>query len=122
MKLNQINLFIRFLLEICLLTLLFLWGLELSNQWYRYLFATSFVLIIASIWGIFAVKNDPSRSGNTVIETPGYIRLILELVIFAFGIFILYDLEFTSLSIFFLLIVITHYLISYKRIIWLLKN
>lgn len=36
----------------------------------------------ATLWGVFAVPNDPSRSGKTVVRTPGAIRLALELTLF----------------------------------------
>ncbi len=41
------------------------------------------VVVAGGVWGVFAVPNDPSRSGKTVIATPGAVRLILELALFA---------------------------------------
>ena len=35
--------------------------------------------LTAAIWGVFAVPNDPSRSGKTVVVTPGIVRLAIEL-------------------------------------------
>jgi len=70
---NPINLFVRFVLELSALIVVGIWGYRLSDGWTKYLLAIGLPLIMAAIWGIFAVPNDPSRSGNTVIVTPGII-------------------------------------------------
>lgn len=41
------------------------------------------ILFTAGVWGVFAVANDPSRSGKTVAPTPGSVRLVMELGLFA---------------------------------------
>jgi hypothetical protein len=40
------------------------------------------IVAAAALWGVFAVPNDPSRSGKTVVVTPGIARLALELGLF----------------------------------------
>ena len=40
------------------------------------------IVVTAAIWGVFAVPNDPSRSGKTVVVTPGLVRLVIELSLF----------------------------------------
>jgi hypothetical protein len=40
------------------------------------------IVVTAAIWGVFAVPNDPSRSGKTVVVTPGFVRLLVELSLF----------------------------------------
>lgn len=40
------------------------------------------IVVAAALWGVFAVRNDPSRSGKTVVNTPGLARLALELGLF----------------------------------------
>lgn len=37
--------------------------------------------MLAVLWGTFAVKDDPSRSGKAPVPVPGVIRLLLELVV-----------------------------------------
>ncbi len=86
---NPINLALRFLLELAAIASLVI----------------SVPVLFASIWGIFAVKGDPSRSGKTVIQTPGWARLILEILLFTIA----------GLA-------LLHYIISYDRVIWLLKR
>ena len=38
--------------------------------------------LTAAIWGVFAVPDDPSRSGKTVVVTPGVVRLVIEIGLF----------------------------------------
>jgi len=99
-----------------------LWGYEKGEGLFRYVLAFSIPLVLASLWGIFAVSGDPSRSGKTVVQTPGIIRLLLEFMIFSFSVWALYSLNYPRLSILFGITVILHYLFSYHRIIWLLKH
>jgi len=74
------------------------------------------------LWGVFAVPNDPSRSGKTVVATPGLIRLILELVLFGVSAWMLFDLDFQKLGWIFSIAILIHYATSYDRIAWLLKQ
>ena len=119
---QSLNLVLRFLLELIAFASVGYWAYQLSEQWYRYLFAIVCPLVLAVLWGVFAVPNDPSRSGNTVIATPGTIRLFLELFIFGVGVFCLFDMEERGLALIFGVLVIVHYVVSHKRIAWLLKQ
>jgi len=116
------NLILRFLLEIMALMSLGIWGFEQSESWFRLVLAFGLPVILAVIWGIFAVPNDPSRSGSAPIITVGFIRLIIELGIFGFAIWSLHDIGYDNLSLIFGIVVLAHYLISYDRVLWLLKK
>lgn len=119
---HPINLTIRFLLELTAIVSVSVWGWEESDGWLRFVLAIGTPIILALIWGIFAVPNDPSRSGKAPIVTPGVIRLIIELGIFAFATCCLYDMGLNNLSLVFGVIVALHYIVSYDRIIWLLSK
>jgi len=119
---HPINLIFRFLLEIAAFISVGFWGYSHSEGFYALILAIIFPAIIATLWGVFAVPDDPSRSGKTVIKTPGPIRLILELLIFAFATYSLYTSGFSTLAWVFGLLVIVHYAISYDRVRWLLKK
>ena len=41
------------------------------------------IALAVGMWGVFAVPGDPSRSGKTVIATPGAVRPIIEIGLFA---------------------------------------
>jgi len=117
---HPVNLAIRFILELTALGSLGFWGWRQSDGWFRFVLALGIPVILAAIWGIFAVPNDPSRSGAAPIVTPGIVRLAIELAFFTCATWALQDMGFTRLSLSFGIIVALHYIISYDRIIWLI--
>ena len=119
---HPINLIIRFLLEIIALMSVGMWGWKQSDGWLGFVLAIGIPIILAAIWGTFAVPNDPSRSGSAPIVTPGVIRFAIELGFFALATWSLYNMGFNKVSLVFGIIVVLHYLISYDRIIWLLSQ
>ena len=119
---HPINLAIRFLLEMSALVSVGMWGWKHSDGWLRYVLAIGIPIILAAIWGTFAVPNDPSRSGAALIVTPGVIRFAIELGFFAFATWTLYDTGFNKASLAFGIIVVLHYILSYDRIIWLMSQ
>lgn len=119
---HPINLTIRFLLEIIALISIGTWGWNKTDGFYRYILAIGLPVLIAVIWGIFAVPNDPSRSGQTVVVTSGIIRLGIEFSIFAIATLAIFNIGQQKISYAFALIVIIHYVVSYDRVLWLLEN
>jgi len=119
---HPINLIIRFLLEISALVSVGVWGWNVSDGWLRFVLAIGIPIILAIIWGIFAVPNDPSRSGRAPVVTPGVIRFVIELGFFAFAIWSLYDMGLKKLSLALGITVVLHYIVSYDRITWLLSQ
>lgn len=119
---NPINGAVRFLLELGAIIAYAIWGYRQAESSLRILLAIGLPLFFAALWGIFAVKDDPSRSGKTVVQTPGTIRLLLELGLFILAVLMLLDLGYSMLGWIFGGIVLLHYLISYNRIAWLLKQ
>jgi hypothetical protein len=119
---HPINLAIRFLLELSALAAMGVWGWRQSEGWYRFLLALGIPIIVAVVWGTFAVPNDPSRSGSAPIAVPGILRLTIELAYFTFATWALYDLGFTGLSWTLGIIVVLHYITSYDRILWLITQ
>jgi hypothetical protein len=119
---NPFNLALRFLLEVAAIVTMGVWGYHLSEGVFGIIFAILLNLGFAAIWGIFAVPNDPSRSGKTVISTPGIIRLFLELGLFATATWMMFDLGYSKIWWVFGIVVLIHYAISYERVSWLLKQ
>ena len=118
---NYFNLGLRFILEMTALFAVAFWVWKRYEGWLGALLAILLPFIIAIIWGVFAVPNDPSRSGKTIIVTPGWIRLILELIIFSLGVWAFYNLGYFAAAYIFLSLIIAHYLFSVDRVKWLLK-
>ena len=119
---NPINLAVRFLLELAALYAFGYWGWTQHDGGMRFALAIGLPLIAAALWGTFAVPNDPSRSGKAPVPVSGIIRLVLELAFFAIATWLLFDagqlLWAKTLGVSTLI----HYLISYDRITWLLKQ
>jgi hypothetical protein len=119
---NPINLALRFILEIATLIALGYWGWDHGDGILKYILAVGIPLITAILWGTFAVPDDPSRSGKAPVPVPGLIRLLLELAFFAFGVLALIDSGYPLLGTIMGILVISHYVISYDRVWWLLRQ
>lgn len=122
MSSHPLNLALRFILEMAALVIFALRGYHLSDNGTRFLLAIALPLSFALFWGVFAVPNDPSRSGKTVVKTPGLIRLMIELVLFSAAAGMLSGLGKPTLAWIFGIAVLIHYIISYDRLTWLLKQ
>ena len=85
---------VRFFLEIAALVTVGMWGWRQSDNWIKYVMAIGLPFLMAILWGVFAVPNDPSRTGNTIVDTPGVVRLILELAFFAFATWAFYSMDY----------------------------
>ena len=116
------NLALRFLLELVAIFAFGYRGYSLGVDGTRIILAILFPLLFAVLWGVFAVRGDPSRSGKTVVQTPGVIRLILELGLFGAAAWMLLDLDYSLVALIFGLTVAIHYIFSFDRIAWLLKQ
>ena len=119
---DQLNGAFRFLLELAAIFIFGLWGYNHGEGGSRILFAILMPLGFAFLWGIFAVRDDPSRSGKTVINTPGIIRLLIELDLFALSVWMLIDLDRIPAGLTLGGLVLLHYILSHKRIAWLLRQ
>ncbi len=119
---NPLNLILRFLLEVVALIAAAVYGATLAKGWLGILTSCSLLFAVAALWVIFNVPGDQSRSGKAPVVVPGIVRLILELLIFGFGSWCLFTLGYEMMAAVFAGIVFFHYVISYNRILWLLKR
>ena len=119
---HPLNLAVRFVLEIAALVAIGYWGWTQHDGFVRYLLAIGGPLLAAILWATFAVPDDPSRSGKAPIPVPGIIRLALELALFAFAAWALYDAGNSLLALILAAVVVVHYALSYDRIAWLLRQ
>ena len=121
MSKHPLNLFMRLFLEVAALVITGIWGYHLAAGATGILIAIILPVLFATIWGIFAVKGDSSRSGKTVISTPGIIRLLIEFGLFGFAAWAWFDLGFGWLAWTFTGLLLVHYITSYDRILWLVR-
>lgn len=88
----------------------------------KWVAALGLPLLAAVLWGVFATPGDPSRSGQTVVVTPGALRLGLEIVLFALAVGALGHTGARGAAVVLALLVLGHYAASYDRIAWLLRH
>ncbi|MGD2034196.1 MAG: YrdB family protein [Bacteroidales bacterium] len=119
---HPVNLGIRFILELAAFFSPGYWAWKTLNDWYRYPLVILLPLLVMTVWGVFAVPDDPGRSGKTVIATPGIVRLLIELSIFASGSLVIYLSGHTVFALIYSGIVLVHYSFSYDRVKWLLDQ
>jgi hypothetical protein len=119
---HPINLALRFLLELSAWGAMGYWGWTQGQGGLRFVLAIGLPVLAAALWATFAVPGDPSRSGRAPVPVPGLLRLALELATFAVGAWALYDAGHALLSLVFGGIVVVHYLVSYDRIQWLIRQ
>jgi len=117
---HPLNLALRFVLEVAALVAAGLYGWKLGEGPLRLLAAAGLPLVLAILWGTFAVPGDPSRSGTAPVPVPGVARLALELAIFGFATWALYSLGLPWWSLALGGLTAFHYALSRKRLSWLL--
>lgn len=119
MSSNPINLGLRFLLEICALLAMGVWGWQKGDGWLGFALAIGIPIVAAAVWGTFRVPNDP---GSAPIAVPGILRLTLEVVFFTFAAWALQDARYTTLAWVLGITLVLHYSFSYDRILWLIHQ
>lgn len=116
---NPVNLALRFILELAALYFIGRWGWTQFDGGLRVLLAIGLPLLAAAIWGIFRVPGD---GGTPRVRVPGSLRLVIEAVFFSFATWCLFDSGLQTTAWIFGGITLLHYIISYDRIAWLVKQ
>lgn len=119
---HPLNLAFRFILELAAIISFGIWGYNRGDGGLKIVLAICLPLGFALLWGVFAVRGDPSRSGKTVVQTPGVIRLVMELALFGTAAWMLLDLDYSRIALVFGITVALHYLLTFDRMAWLLKQ
>jgi hypothetical protein len=122
MSQNPINLAARFFLEIAALIAIGLWGWTQHIGILRYVLVIGLPLLAASMWGIFRVPEDASANRKAPVPIPGWLRLLLELAFFGFATWGLFNADARLPAWIFGGVVLIHYLVSYDRIAWLVRQ
>ena len=116
---HPINLIFRFLLEIVGLFSFGLWGWQ-ADQPFRWFLVVLLPIGVAVVWATLNIPDDPSRSGKAPVPVPGWLRLLLELLMFFGSAAIYYDVVAPLLGWIMVGAVIIHYAFSWDRVAWLL--
>ena len=116
---HPINLGLRFLLELLALYALGRWGWTQHAGLARWAWMILLPLGAAAAWGVFRVPNDP---GKALVPVPGWVRLALEAVYFGAAAGCLYASGQQTWALIFAGMTLLHYAISYRRVVWLLRQ
>jgi hypothetical protein len=116
---NPVNLALRFFLELAALYFIGYWGWTQHDGIFRYVLVIGLPLLAAVIWGVFRVPND---GGAPRVRVSGVVRFLIEIVFFGIATWGLFEAGATTTGWVFGGITLFHYLISYDRIAWLLKQ
>jgi hypothetical protein len=104
---KMINLGLHFFLELLAFVAIGYWGFKsYSTLILRVLFGIGLPLILAIIWGVFRVPNEP---GPAIVAIPGWLRIGLEWSVFSLAIWCLANNGQSRLAWIFALLVVTNY-------------
>jgi len=119
---HPVNLALRFLLELAALGGFGVLAWRMADGWWRYIAVIAVLALLMTLWGVFAVPGDPSRSGNAPFPIPGSLRLALELALLLGGAYALYWAGHNLAAVTLVGLVVIHYALSGERIVWLLQQ
>ncbi len=119
---NPLNLALRFVLEILALVAVGYWGWTAGADALRYVLAIGLPLVAAILWGTFRVPDAPPDFAPAPVPVPGWLRLLLELGLFGFATWGLFDAGATTAAWILGGVVLIYYVVSYGRLAWLLKH
>jgi hypothetical protein len=116
------NLALRFVLELAALVGLGAAAWSSNSGAMRWVLVIAVPLAAATVWGVFNVLNDPSRSGQAPIVVAGWVRVVIELFVLGGGAIAIGIAWSPILGIVFAVLVAVHYLASLNRVRWLLRQ
>jgi len=119
MSIHPLNLAVRFLLELFILFAFGYWAWNTQVGWPRYFLVAILPIAAAVVWGIFRV---PADHGKGLVAVPGIVRLLIEVVMFSAAWYCLSISGLSKSAFWFLIFSLLHYILSYDRVILLLKN
>jgi hypothetical protein len=119
MTITTAGLGLHFLLEICMLAAMVFAGFRLGDSLpMRLVLGVALPIAAAAVWGVFRVPNDP---GAAIVAVPGRLRLIIEWMLFAAAIAMLFAAGKPGWAAVFLVAAIVDYAIMYERVLHLLR-
>ncbi|MDE3720863.1 YrdB family protein [Nocardiopsis sp. N85] len=77
-------------------------------------------LLVAAVWGTFAVPGDPSRSGRAPVPVPGPVRLLVEWAVLFGSSAALAWAGATGAALAFAGVLVVYQACAYDRVLWLL--
>jgi hypothetical protein len=121
-SLNPAVLAVRFLLELVAITSFGVFGWRAFDSPWRYLLVVVLPVAAAVLWGMFAVPDDPSRSGGAPVPVPGPVRLGVEFTVLFGGAAALWGAALPRLALISAAVLVAYHLLAYDRVLWLLTG
>ncbi len=119
MSKNPLNLALRFLLELAAMFAVGYWGFTQFSGLTRYLLAFGLPLAFSILWALFSTPGDrPSAP----VPVSGFLRLVLEFLLFGAAVAALYAAGRPGWSVVLLVLLLIHYALSYDRILWMMHH
>lgn len=118
-SMHPANQALRGLLELVGLAAIGFWGWTLGEGVWRYMLAVGLPIVVSMIWGAFRVPNDP---GPAPVAVPGSVRLLIEAIVFGLVTYGFASTEYSWAALALLAVVVTHYVLDWKRVQWLVLN
>ena len=122
MSQNPINLAVRFFLEIAALIAIGYWGWVQHTGMLRYVLVIVLPLLAGFLWETFRVPEDASANRKAPVPVAGWLRLLLELAFFGFATWGLFNAGAMLSAWIFGGVALIHYIVSYDRIAWLVRQ
>lgn len=119
---KALNLALRFCLELLAWILPAMWVYSLFEGFLAWVLAFGSSLALMTLWGVFAVPNDPSRSGKAPIIVSGKLRLGLEFFEFGLAVIASYFLYGSFWAGLLAVLVLMHHLLYLERMRWILQH
>jgi hypothetical protein len=119
---NPLFLGLRFLLEVFALVCYAVWGWRRVPGPLRVVAAIAVPVAMAMLWGNFATAGDEARSGETAFDTPGPLRLLLELAVLGGAWAALRDIGARQVARYYLIVLVVYHIFAYDRVWWLLSH
>lgn len=102
---------LRFLLELAALGMVGYWGWTRGDGVTRWALALGIPLVMAAIWGVFRVPDDPR---DALVAVPGIVRLGIEGVFFGVAVFALREVAGNRWAALLLVLLLVHYAIAWE--------
>jgi hypothetical protein len=116
------NLLLRFSLEIIALIGVGQWAWGKATGPAQLIFAVALPLIFVVMWMVFTTPGEPGRKNRSLVPVPGWVRLLLEAVLFIFALFCFFSIGQEILTLALIFALLLHYFWSAERVVWLLRN
>lgn len=122
MSLNPIMLGLRFCLELAAVVSFGILGWRATDTPWRYLLVVALPVLAMTLWGVFAVPDDPSRKGDATVAVPGLVRLLVEITVLWGGVGALWLARLPWVALASGVVLGLYFVLAWDRVPWLLKH